>query len=126
MKIKPASASSLLALIICGGAIHHAYAGGVVTQLTQANLKAAAVGGGQVTFSVDGVIIITSPLLFTDNTTIDATGHDITLDAMGNVRLAAVFADVTVNLKGLKLYKGADRPAPGNAPARDAFGGGIV
>jgi hypothetical protein len=85
MKTRAASISFLLAVAIFGTSIHHSFAGGVVTQLTEANLKAAAAGGGMVTFNVDGVIIITSPLLFTDNTTIDATGHDITLDAMGNV-----------------------------------------
>src|SRR4051812_2565663 len=118
---------SLATLILCAAFNAPTHAGGVVNHPSEAELKAAVAGGGLVTFSFDGTIVITSPVLLTANTTIDATGHHITLDALGNVRLMAVFPGVSATLKNLELFKGADRPEPDSiSSVPDALGGGIV
>jgi hypothetical protein len=115
------------ALLLFGNFSKSSFAGGVVNEPTEAALKAAIDGGGVVTFSFDGVIEIDSTILFTADTTIDATGHDITLDGLGNVRLMAIWPGVSVTLKEMNIFKGTDHAAPtANSPAPDALGGAIL
>ncbi len=63
-----------------------AHAGGVVTAATEENLRAALVGGGNVSFAVDGKISLSSTLI-TNNTTMDATEHSVGLGGGGAVRV---------------------------------------
>lgn len=52
---------------------------GVVTNCTEANVRAALAGGGSVTFDCDGVIYLTNSLVITQTTMIDAGEHQVTL-----------------------------------------------
>ena len=82
------------------------FPGGVVNQANQAALAGAMAGGGTVTFSVDGVIGLTSTIVVANNTVLDATGHNITLDGGGAVRLFTVNAGVNFVLTNLNLADG--------------------
>lgn len=72
-------------------------AAGVVTEPTEAALNAALQGGGTVTFACDGTIPITntkkiavvSPSTTPITVTLDASGHNITLDGGGKTTLFA-------------------------------------
>ena len=67
-------------------------AAGVVNVPTEAALNAAMQGGGLVTFACDGVIPLTTTKAITTDTTLDATGHQITLDGGGSVQLFSAVA----------------------------------
>ena len=64
---------ALAGTVLCHGS-------GVVTNCTEADLRAALVGGGLVTFNCDGVLALSSTLVITNDTTLDASGHDLTLN----------------------------------------------
>ena len=100
-----------------------ACAAGVVSVPTEAALNAAMQGGGLVTFTCDGVIPITrtkyvGPGTAGDGTTtltLDATGHNITLDGGGKVQLffvdpfqepSGAYTPYALTLKHLTLANG--------------------
>ena len=64
-----------------------AFAGGVVSNCTEADLRTALAGGGTVTFACDGTITITTPKSISADTTLDATGHTVTISGNNAVRL---------------------------------------
>src|SRR5690349_10452227 len=64
-----------------------AFAGGVVSNCTEADLRTALAGGGTVTFACDGTITLGSTITNTLDTVIDATGHQITISGNNAVRL---------------------------------------
>src|SRR5262245_44304772 len=80
-----------------------AWAGGVITSPTESNLRAALAGGGTVTFAVDGTIILSASLVLSDNTTIDGSGHNVTLDGGNVVRILEVDHGISLALKNLTL-----------------------
>jgi hypothetical protein len=55
------------------------WAGGVVTNCTEAALRAAMAGGGTVTFACDGTIALANTMTNAADTTLDASGHQITI-----------------------------------------------
>lgn len=91
-----------------------AIGGGVVTNCAEANLRAALAGGGMVTFACDGIITLTSTITNEANTTLDASGHHITISGANTVRLFYVNTNVTFTVVNLTLADGAG-----------TFGGGI-
>src|SRR5882724_2198760 len=54
-------------------------AGGVISVPTESALNSALSGGGTVTFASDMTITVTSVKELFQNTTIDGTGHNITI-----------------------------------------------
>ena len=50
------------------------YAGGMVSVCDEAHLRAALTGGGTVTFSCSGTIVLASQVRIANNTTIDGAG----------------------------------------------------
>lgn len=84
----------------------NALPGDVVTQTNQAALSGAMAGGGTVTFAVDGVIGLSSTLVVANNTVLDATGHNITIDGGNAVSLFTVKAGVNFVLTNLNLADG--------------------
>ena len=54
-----------------------AWAGGVVTNCTEADLRAAMAGGGMVTFACDGTITLASTITNVSNTTLDGSGRQV-------------------------------------------------
>ncbi|MGN6386121.1 MAG: choice-of-anchor Q domain-containing protein [Verrucomicrobiota bacterium] len=105
---------------------YSALGAGVVSQPTEVALKAAVAGGGTVTFSFDGVISLTSPVLINSDTVIDGSGHTVQIYGRGSCRLAEISQGVSATFRKLDLYAGADRPQPGAQPAEDALGGAIL
>src|SRR5438309_304677 len=71
-------AALCLCFMLAGAALCRA--AGVVTNCTEADLQAALIGGGQVTFACDGALELSSTLVITNDTALDATGHEVTLN----------------------------------------------
>lgn len=74
--------------------------------MNQSALAGAMVGGGTVTFAADGVIGLTSTIVVANNTVLDATGHNITIDGGNAVSLFTVNAGVNFVLTNLTLADG--------------------
>lgn len=96
-------------------------AGGVVTNCTQADLRQALSGGGQVRFECDGQIALTDTLVITNDTSFDATGHSVALSGGLSVRLFQVEPGVSLTLTHLVLADGTARGT--NSTVADAAGG---
>jgi hypothetical protein len=98
-----------------------ARAGGPVSSLDQAALKAALVGGGVVTFTVDGTITLTNTLNVNyDNTTIDGSGHNIVITGNGAVRVFAVPVGINFTNIHITIAGGNAIGTNGNAGATGA------
>src|SRR4051794_27644428 len=62
--------------------------------------------GGTLMMDFDGVITVSQTLVINTNTTVDATGHSVTLDGANIARHFAVTNGVTLRLVHLKLING--------------------
>jgi hypothetical protein len=86
---------------------------GVVTATNEASLSAALAGGGLVTFAVDGTITLTNTLAINSTTTLDGSGHNITIsggNAVGVFTVGSVFTLTNVTIaNGWGLNYGAFR-----------------
>src|SRR5215471_16958385 len=71
------------------------FAAGTVTVCDEGHLRAALVGGGLVTFAADGTITLTNTLVITNGTTIDASGHSVTISGNNAVRVFTVNSPLT-------------------------------
>jgi hypothetical protein len=91
-----------------------AFGGGVVTHCTEANLRAAMAGGGMVTFACDGTISLTGAITSALSTSLDASGHQVTISGANSVRVFQVNTNVSLELANLTIVEG-----------RSASGGGI-
>jgi hypothetical protein len=78
----------------------------VVTECTEAALRAAMSSGGHVTFACDGTIPLASTIVVITNTFLDATGHHITVQGIGT-NLFLVNPGVTFSLANLALTGGS-------------------
>jgi len=83
-----------------------AVAGGVVTECTEASLRAALVGGGTVTFACDGTIILASTITNTVDTLLDGAGHQVTISGSNAVRVFYVTTNVVFALANLTVANG--------------------
>ena len=81
-------------------------AAGVVTNCDETTLRAAMEGGGTVTFACDGIITLASQLTIDTDTTLDATGHSITLSGGGSTRVLLVPSGAKLTLKRLTISDG--------------------
>jgi hypothetical protein len=94
MRLKQRGFRAVLALLLLlPGA---AWAGGVVTTCTEAALRAAMAGGGTVTFACDGTITLASTITNVSDTTLDGSGHKVTLSGGGSVRVLYVATSLTL------------------------------
>jgi hypothetical protein len=103
--------SLLLATTLLGPA--RVCASGVVTNCDETSLRAALASGGMVTFACDGTIALTSTLIITNDTVIDATGHMVTLDGNKSVRIIHVANSVKFTLINVIVAKGQGNPGGG-------------
>lgn len=85
-----------------------ARSGGVVTECTEADLRAALAGGGTITFACDGTILLTSTITNTLNTTLDGRGHQITISGGDGVQLFCVATNTEFRVVSLTLAAGYD------------------
>jgi len=106
-------------------------AGGVVTNCTEGDLRAALVGGGVVTFECDGILTLSAPLIITNDTTMDASGRDLMLiegPVVQMFRLLQISPGVTLALNHMTLANGFARgtnSAVGNGSGGDGVGGAV-
>ena len=83
------------------------WAAGTVTNCTESSLRAAMVGGGTVTFVCDGTIINLV------DTTLDATGHQITISGGGLRRVFVVNTNISLTALNLTIANGLSDQAGG-------------
>jgi hypothetical protein len=86
---------------------------GVVTDCTEANLRAAMEGGGLVTFVCDGTITLGSPLVIRTNTALDGRGHNVILSGNHVVRVFNLSTGVNLTLTGLTIANGSAESGAG-------------
>ncbi len=79
----------------------------VVTECTEAALRAAMSGGGTVTFACDGTITLASTIMTTTNTVLDAAHHQIAISGGNAVRLFYVSPGVAFCLANLTITNGS-------------------
>lgn len=99
------NSSSLIrfgALLVC----HVSWASGVVSTCDDAGLRAAVEGGGIVVFGCDGTVLLTNFIQITSDTTLDASGHNVTLSGGDATRLFTVAPGIKLVLQNLTLADG--------------------
>jgi hypothetical protein len=114
LRIALLALSSFLGVLLASGA--------VVTNCNEADLRAAIVQGGTVTFLCSGTISISGPtILITNDLTLDGTGASVTLDGGAGRRLFDVAPGARFELRELSLINGfavgansGGYPAPGD------------
>jgi len=79
----------------------------VLTNCTEAALRAAMAWGGTVTFACDGTITLASTITNTVNVTLDGSGHHVTISGGNAVRVFSVSANATLALVNLTIANGA-------------------
>ena len=99
--------------VICFSAL----GSGTVSNLTQADLKAALVGGGTVLFATNGTLTLTNTISIPVDTTLDSKSNHVIISGGNTVRLFQVATNITFAVKGLVLADGHVVAATG-----DAFG----
>ncbi len=83
-----------------------AWAGGVVTNCTEVDLRAAMTGGGTVTFACNGTITLANTISNSLDTVFDASGHQVTISGNGSVRVFYVNSNVDLTLINLTVANG--------------------
>ena len=75
----------------------------VVTQCTEAALRATMSGGGKVAFACDGTITLASTIMITTNTALDAAEHQVAIRGGFSVTTDVAFslANLTVDCGGI-------------------------
>jgi hypothetical protein len=86
-----------------------AQAGGVVTNCTEAALRAAIARGGTVTFACDGTITLASTITNVSNTRLDGSGHQVTISGGNAVRVFCINANVSFTAVNLTIADGTSR-----------------
>ena len=101
--------------------------GSTVSTCDEAGLREALNDGGTVTFSCDGTIRLSSPILIVRDTTLDANGHNVTLSGDDSVRLLEVSSGITLGLVNITLANGRDMGAldPASASGGPGQGGAM-
>ena len=93
----------LLALVLPASPAH---AGGVVTVCDEAHLLTALEGGGTVTFTCSGTIVLAATITIAVDTTIDGSGQDVAISGNNAVRVFIVELGVTLSLDSLTVAHG--------------------
>ena len=83
-----------------------AWAGGVVTNCTEADLRAAMAGGGVVTFACDGTILLANTITNEGDITLDGSGHQVTISGGNAARIFYVATNVQFTAVNLTLANG--------------------
>ncbi len=86
-----------------------AWAGGVVTNCTESDLRAAMVGGGAVTFACDGTILLANTISNVSDTTLDGSGRQVTITGNNAVRVFCVNTNVTFTAINLTIAGATSR-----------------
>jgi hypothetical protein len=78
----------------------------IVSALVETDLDTALCDGSNVTFSVSGTIVITSPLVIASDTTLDGTGQNVTISGNNSVGIFTVNPGVRLTLINLTIANG--------------------
>ena len=96
------TAGAALLLVLPWGA----EAGGVVTNCTEAALRAAMAGGETVTFACDGTITLGAPITVATDTLIDGAGHQVALSGNGYASVFHVNTGTQLTVANLTITDG--------------------
>ena len=91
----------------------NAGAAGTVTSADESSLRAALTGGGVVTFTVTGTIPLSSTLVISNDTTIDAAGQSIVLSGNNVVRVMQIMPGIQLVLRNLTIANGSTNQGAG-------------
>lgn len=83
-----------------------AWAGGVVTNCTEAALRTAMAGGGAVSFACDGTITLASTITNAVDTRLDASSRQVTISGNSAVRVFSVNTNVNFTAVNLAIADG--------------------
>jgi hypothetical protein len=83
-----------------------AMASGVVASANESSLVAAMTGGGTVTFAVNGTIYLTSTIVVSNDTVLDATGYNVAISGSNAVQIFIVNTNTTLAMTNLTLCDG--------------------
>lgn len=83
-----------------------AFGSGVVSQPTEASLRAALAGGGLVTFACDGTIALARTITNATDTVLDGSGHRIILSGANASRVVYVLTNISFTVLNLTLASG--------------------
>src|SRR5688572_21717800 len=92
--------------------------GAVVTNCDEASLRAALAAGGDVVLSCDGTIVLNSPIIISNDVTLDAAGHDVTLSGSNAVQLFVIQPGMSFVARNLTFTDGLVRGTNANAGAQ--------
>jgi hypothetical protein len=90
-----------------------AWAGGIVNDCTETALRSAMVGGGTVTFACDGTITLASTVTNLLDTTLDGTGHLVTISGGNAVRVFYIPTNIHFSTINLTIANGASQKGAG-------------
>ena len=82
------------------------WAGGVVTNCTEADLRTAMAGGGAVTFACDGTITLASTITNVNDTTLDGSGRQVTISGHSAVRVFSIATNVHFSVVNMTIADG--------------------
>src|SRR2546425_915157 len=125
--LSPFLARLLIALCCLEAISNSARADGTVTTCDQASLETALAGGGNVSFTCSGLIVLTNTISITTDTVLDGTGQSVTISGNDSIRLFYVGTNVSFTIVNLTLAHGNDIGAPGDAqtPGGNGMGGAL-
>jgi hypothetical protein len=106
MQFKQPLALQASVLLLCLVALNSPAQTHTVTNCTEANLRAAMVGGGTVTFSCDGTILLANTITNVSDTALDASGRQVTISGNKAVRVFYVNTNVSFTLVNLTIADG--------------------
>jgi hypothetical protein len=96
----------------------------LVTNSAPDTVAAAIEAGGTVFLAFEGPVNLSRTLVITTNTTVNATGHDISFDAGHQMRHFVITNGVTLQLINLNLINGSRSPSSGALAENGEFGFG--
>jgi hypothetical protein len=109
-----------LTLLLCMAAPNISQASGTVNMCTEEALDAALSDGGNIVFQCSGIIDITQTKIIARDTTLDATGQNVTIRADG---LKIFTVQPGVNFNVLNIILNVQEPLPSVSPNKGGPGG---
>jgi hypothetical protein len=106
------TATNLYGAVTSAPAMLQVIPSGIVLTNSEAALRAAMAGGGTVTFACDGTIWLASTLTNDVNLTLDASGHQVTINGGGG-RVFLVNSNVNLTLINLTIANGWSQTGAG-------------
>lgn len=95
--------------------VQTAQADSLVSVCDDAHLHTAVSGGGTITFSCSGTIVLSTSLIISASTTIDGNGQSITISGNDIVQVIVVNESETLNLNNLTIVAGNSGGLQGSA-----------